>query len=67
MSKKEYIIVGDCGKYKDCLISTCGCDDYDFAIKCLEQVKLRPYNAKYTNMHISFVEYNDAWWNQNCD
>lgn len=64
---KEYIIVGDtvdekANVYKDCLISACCCYNYNFAQKCLEQAKIDPYNSKYTNIHISSIDCDDAWW-----
>lgn len=55
---KKYLIVGDTvdengNVYKDCIIDACYCHTYSFVQKCLEEAKIDPYNAKYTNIHIS--------------
>lgn len=66
---KEYIIVGDTEKFKDCLIYTCGVNK-STAEKVLNRILTNPtkddlHGIKgHTNIRIKEVESEKQWWNQ---
>ena len=69
---KEYIIVGDTERYKDCLVCLCG-TSFEQAKKILERVLNNPnQNDKrliegHTNLRIKEVDEIYCWWNFGCD
>lgn len=71
ISDKEYIIVGDTDKHKDCLIYICG--TYENAKRCLNRMLNNPnYNDikimdNHTNFRIKEVLSKDCWWNYGTD
>ena len=61
MTKVEYIIVGDCGKYTDCLVELCG-TDYNKALVALAKYQKEGYN-NHTNFRIKEEVSKTCWWN----
>ena len=63
---KEYIIIGDTEKYKDCLVYTCG-TKREVAERRLAEILANPTAddtlSRHSNFRIKEVEEKDQWWN----
>ena len=68
MDGKEYIIIGDTDKYKDCLVYVCG-ESRENAERVLNRMLTDPTKddlanlAKHNNLRVEEVESKDCWWN----
>lgn len=54
----DYVIVGDTGDYKDCLVMVCG-KSYENAKKTLEELKQT--DDRHSNLRIEQTD--NGWWN----
>lgn len=67
---REYIAVGDCGKYTECLMFLLG------FFKTVEEAQAKfeeefakraKYFKDYVNCHAMAVEPKETWWHDSCD
>lgn len=64
----NYIIIGDAGRFKDCLVCVAG-STYESAEEVLHRMLNNPTNNDkrlmigHENFRIKFVEEKDCWWN----
>lgn len=67
----DYVIVGDSGKYKECLVLVCG--SKESAEESLNKMLTDPdeYDKirmkDHSNFKIKFVPSNECWWHGNLD
>lgn len=69
---RDYIIVGDTDRYKDCLVCVCGLSE-DVANKILHRMLNNPTDDDkrlikgHKNLRVITTPKEENWWRGNCD
>lgn len=70
--RKQYYIVGDTKKYKECLIYIVG-ESYEYAEKVLNRILTNPTEQDkfmlktHNNIRINSIDTENCWWEDTCE